>query len=122
MKPVRNSRFRYASYRFPVTPSMVSSIGSMWTRSPYIISMQSCTDTTSPSLTLRFDLTILFILIFAGSHVSSVMAMQTVSFLFLPCKPNSEISQTELSRFRPHNQSVISNKIGLKKKFRFLSS
>ena len=32
---VINSRFRYVSNRLPVTPSIVSSIGSMWTRFPY---------------------------------------------------------------------------------------
>lgn len=66
-------------------PSMVSSIGSMWTRFPYLTSWHWWTDTTSPSLTLRFDLTTLFILIFGSSHVSSASAMQIVSLLFLPC-------------------------------------
>ena len=88
---VRNSRFKYASNRLPVTPSIVSSTGSMWTPFPYLTSEHWCTDTTSPSWTLRFDLTTLFILIFGSSHVSSATAMQIVSFCFLPCHPVHQI-------------------------------
>lgn len=79
-----NSRFRYASNRFPVTPSIVSSTGRICTLFPYLTSGHWCTETTSPNLTLRFDLTTLFILILGSSHVSSARAMQIVSFLFFP--------------------------------------
>lgn len=79
-----NSRFKYASKRSSVIPSMVSSTGSMWTRFPYLTSAQWCTETTSPTLTLRFDLTTSFIPIFGASHVSSASTMQTVFFLFFP--------------------------------------
>ena len=46
---VRNSRFKNASNRLSVTPSIVTSTGSMWTCFPYLTSVQWCTDTTSPS-------------------------------------------------------------------------
>ncbi|BAT11044.1 Os10g0442532, partial [Oryza sativa Japonica Group] len=73
-----------ASNRFPVMPSTVSSIGRMCTRFPYFTSWHWWTETTSPSRTLRFFLTTLFILILGSSQVSSARTMQIVSFLFLP--------------------------------------
>ena len=68
-------------------PSMVSSMGRMWTLLPLGMSGHGCTATTSPNLTLRFLPTTLFILIlmFSRSSPSSVArAIQTVSLLFLP--------------------------------------
>ena len=44
-----------------------------------------CTDTMSPSLTLRLLRTVLFIRILASSTVSSTRTMHTVSLRFLPC-------------------------------------
>ena len=77
---------RYVSNRLPVIPSMVSSIGRMWTLFPYLTSVHWCTDTTSPSLTLKFLRTTLFILIFGSSHDSSARTMHTVSRLFFPLR------------------------------------
>ncbi len=44
-----------------------------------------CTETMSPSLTLRLLRTVLFMRILASSTVSSMRTMQTVSLRFLPC-------------------------------------
>ena len=93
-----NLRFKYVSNKFPVKPSMVSSIGSMWTRFPYLTSWHWWTEITSPSLTLRFARTTLFILIFGSSHVSSARAMQIVSLRFFPWdyeQQNIKIRQNE---------------------------
>ena len=45
-----------------------------------------CTETMSPSLTLRLLRTVLFMRILASSTVSSIRTMQTVSLRFLPCE------------------------------------
>ena len=65
-------------------PSMVSSMGRMWTRLPYLTSGHWCTDTTSPSRTLRFLRTHLFMRILPGSQASSASTMHTVSLRRLP--------------------------------------
>jgi hypothetical protein len=88
-----NIRFKYASKRLPVTPSMESSKGSTWMRLPYFTSAHWCTDTTSPRRTRKFALTTLFMRIFGSSQVSSAKTMHTVSFLFLPCRFPDNLSE-----------------------------
>ena len=65
-------------------PSTVSSIGKTWILVKFGMSGQGCTDTISPSLTLKFVLTTLLILIFPFSSLGSTKAIHTVYFLFLP--------------------------------------
>jgi hypothetical protein len=101
-------RFKQASNKLPVMPSTVSSIGSMCTRFPYLTSWHWWTETTSPSRTLKFFLTTLFIRIFGSSHVSSASTIQIVSFLFLPCyEVIQDVSGLEQRSTHKQTQKII---------------
>mmetsp|Transcript_27800 Transcript_27800/g.89165 ORF Transcript_27800/g.89165 Transcript_27800/m.89165 type:complete len:389 (+) Transcript_27800:707-1873(+) len=80
----RKYGLRKTSNRLPVMPSMVSSIGRMCTRLPYLTSGHWWTEMTSPRRTLRFLRTHLFMRILPRSHVSSASTMHTVSLRRLP--------------------------------------
>eukprot|EP00160_Parvularia_atlantis_P008070 Unigene1729_Nuclearia_a/m.5310 Unigene1729_Nuclearia_a/g.5310 ORF Unigene1729_Nuclearia_a/g.5310 Unigene1729_Nuclearia_a/m.5310 type:complete len:430 (-) Unigene1729_Nuclearia_a:9-1298(-) len=89
--PLRTGRYasrkyglRNVSNRLPVRPSIVSSIGRMCTRWPYLMSGQGWTETMSPRRTRRLLRTTLLTRTLVSSTVSSARTMSTVSLRFLP--------------------------------------
>ncbi|RNA33077.1 hypothetical protein BpHYR1_024707 [Brachionus plicatilis] len=89
--PLRTGRYdskkyglRKASYKLPVRPSTVSSIGSTVIDLPYFMSGHAWMLTTSPTLTRKLLRTTRFMRIFSFGQVSSDSTTHTVSLLFLP--------------------------------------